>query len=88
MLVSEIHLAVLAYLPGWTYVTLVLTQDDRVGRKDGKVWVQFLRSRLSVGGAFVGASCYIRRESEAHQPYSQCCLQREGRLASAMIPPL
>jgi hypothetical protein len=53
MLVREIHRAVLAYLPGWAYVTLVLTQDDRVGRKDGKVWMQLLRGRLSVGGALV-----------------------------------
>ena len=35
------------------YVTLVLTQDDRVGRKDGKIRVQLLRRRLSVGDAFV-----------------------------------
>ena len=52
MLVREIHRAVLAYLPGWAYVTLVLTQDDRVGRKDSKIWVQLLRRRLSVGGPF------------------------------------
>jgi hypothetical protein len=43
----------LHYLSGWAYVTLVLTQDDRIGRKDGKVWVQLLRRRLSVGGALV-----------------------------------
>jgi hypothetical protein len=62
MLVREIHRAILTYLLGWVHVTLVLTQDDRVGRKDGKVWVQLLRRRLSVGGAFVGqVATYIEK---------------------------
>jgi hypothetical protein len=64
-----------------------LTQDDGVSRKHRELRMKFLSEGL-LAIKLPGRTCRcIRRESEARRPYSQCYLQREEHLVSAMIPP-